>query len=242
MERSGGPEPVDYLGLAADRGGPRARTAVLRFADRHAGAPVPVLHVGVSGGRPLRLQDVDRNRARQRTHHRVRYISGTNDRAPITIWVDGRPDASRYAIHPIGGYATGVWEGDVLAARITHMKEGYLRRNGSPTSDESQSDASPSSGTATCWWSSPNSRTPIYLERAAGPQQELRPGHGSHPPDRLALRAGRRGEPGSGRRSPLPTRQEPVHRRDDQGLQRPARSGVRRRGDALSGVPQEAQG
>src|SRR5207302_2696692 len=63
-------------------------------------------------------------------------MSGTNDRAPVKIWVDGRPDASKYAIHPIGGYGTGVWEGDVLKARVTHLRAGYVRRNGAPLSDQ----------------------------------------------------------------------------------------------------------
>ena len=94
MERGGGPYAVDYLGLPLTEEGRAASTAVHRFADRQAGAPVPVLYVAVSGRRALRLQDVVGNGAGQRRTI-AWHISGTNDRAPITIWMDGRPDASQ---------------------------------------------------------------------------------------------------------------------------------------------------
>src|SRR4030095_5962292 len=35
-----------------------------------------------------------------------------------------------------GGFTTGVWEGNTLTAHTTHVKEGFLRRNGVPTSDQ----------------------------------------------------------------------------------------------------------
>jgi hypothetical protein len=60
---------------------------------------------------------------------------GWEDRAPTTIWMDGRPHPSKYAPHPKGGFTTGVWESDVLVAYATHMQAGYIRRNGSPSSD-----------------------------------------------------------------------------------------------------------
>ena len=50
--------------------------------------------------------------------------------------MDGRPHPSKYAPHTLDGFTTGVWEGDVLTTYTTHIKAGYLRRNGAPTSDE----------------------------------------------------------------------------------------------------------
>jgi len=52
------------------------------------------------------------------------------------IWLDGRPHPPEYAEHTWGGFATGVWEGQVLTVTVTHLKEGYLRRNGLPRSDK----------------------------------------------------------------------------------------------------------
>src|SRR5208282_1413519 len=56
--------------------------------------------------------------------------------AVITIWMDGRPHPSPYARHTLDGFTTGVWEGDVLTTYTTHIKEGYHRRNGVPSSDQ----------------------------------------------------------------------------------------------------------
>jgi len=63
-------------------------------------------------------------------------IGAWEDRAPITIWMDGRPHPSKYAEHTRGGFTTGHWEGDTLVTYTTHMKAGFLRKNGPPSSDE----------------------------------------------------------------------------------------------------------
>jgi hypothetical protein len=63
-------------------------------------------------------------------------IGAWEDRAPITIWMDGRPHPSKYAEHTRGGFTTGRWEGDTLVTYTTHMKAGFLRKNGPPSSDE----------------------------------------------------------------------------------------------------------
>src|SRR5262249_52589646 len=53
-----------------------------------------------------------------------------------TIWMDGRPHPSEYAPHTWMGFSTGVWEGDMLTVTTTHIKQGWHRRNGLPSSDE----------------------------------------------------------------------------------------------------------
>ena len=63
-------------------------------------------------------------------------IGAWEDRAPITIWMDGRPHPSEYAEHTRGGFTTGRWDGDTLVAYTTHMKAGFLRKNGPPMSDQ----------------------------------------------------------------------------------------------------------
>ena len=63
-------------------------------------------------------------------------IGAWEDRAPMTIWMDGRPRPSAYAEHTRGGFTTGRWEGDTLVAYTTHMKAGFIRKNGPPSSDQ----------------------------------------------------------------------------------------------------------
>ena len=63
-------------------------------------------------------------------------IGAWEDRAPITIWMDGRPHPSRNAEHTRSGFTTGKWEGSTLVAYTTHMKAGFLRKTGAPSSDE----------------------------------------------------------------------------------------------------------
>jgi hypothetical protein len=61
--------------------------------------------------------------------------AGGSDRAPIPIWMDGRPHPSEYEPHTFSGFTTGQWEGGALTAYMTHMKKGIVRRNGAPLSD-----------------------------------------------------------------------------------------------------------
>jgi hypothetical protein len=52
-----------------------------------------------------------------------------------TIWMDGRPHPSESARHTWMGFSTGKWEGDILTVSTTHIKQGWIRRNGVPESD-----------------------------------------------------------------------------------------------------------
>lgn len=63
-------------------------------------------------------------------------IGAWEDRAAMTIWMDGRPHPSRYAEHTRAGFTTGTWEGNTLVAYTTHMKAGFMRKNGPPSSDQ----------------------------------------------------------------------------------------------------------
>jgi hypothetical protein len=53
-----------------------------------------------------------------------------------TIYMDGRPHPSENAPHTWQGFSTGEWEGDMLKVTTTHLKEGWVRRNGLPRSDK----------------------------------------------------------------------------------------------------------
>jgi glyoxylase-like metal-dependent hydrolase (beta-lactamase superfamily II) len=49
--------------------------------------------------------------------------------------MDGRPHPSDLAPHTWVGFSTGRWERNTLVVTTTHVKAGWLQRNGSPTSD-----------------------------------------------------------------------------------------------------------
>jgi hypothetical protein len=53
-----------------------------------------------------------------------------------TIYMDGRAHPSANALHSWQGFSTGEWEGDMLKVTTTHLKEGWVRRNGLPRSDK----------------------------------------------------------------------------------------------------------
>jgi len=52
------------------------------------------------------------------------------------VYMDGRPHPPAYAAHSWSGFSTGKWEGDVLTTYVTHLKEGYIRRNGMARSEK----------------------------------------------------------------------------------------------------------
>ncbi len=52
------------------------------------------------------------------------------------IWMDGRPHPPAWAPHSFRGFSTGKFVGNALVVETTHMKQGWLRRNGTPESDQ----------------------------------------------------------------------------------------------------------
>jgi hypothetical protein len=52
-----------------------------------------------------------------------------------TLWMDGRPHPSSRAAHSTQGFSTAEWDRDMLKVTTTHVKEGYIRRNGLYRSD-----------------------------------------------------------------------------------------------------------
>ncbi len=134
IEIAPGPEVVDYLGLPLnDQGRAKALSysaSMLSLPERQCMYYSPEYLLGG----PFRIKIW--SEADPVTGKTVAWkISGTIDRAPLTIWMDGRPHPSENAPHPFTGFTTGVWEGDVLTTYTTHIKAGYLRRNGTPLSD-----------------------------------------------------------------------------------------------------------
>ena len=54
------------------------------------------------------------------------------------IWMDGRPHPDEFAAHTWQGFSTGEWIGQVLKVTTTHLKMGWIRRNGVPRSDKAE--------------------------------------------------------------------------------------------------------
>ena len=55
-----------------------------------------------------------------------------------TIWMDGRPHPDEFAAHTWQRFSTGTWEGAILKVVTTHLKKGWIRRNGVPRSDQAE--------------------------------------------------------------------------------------------------------
>ena len=62
-------------------------------------------------------------------------LFGTFGQATRSIWLDGRPHPADLAAHTWAGFSTGRWQGDTLTVTTTHLKVGWLQRNGVAHSD-----------------------------------------------------------------------------------------------------------
>lgn len=71
-----------------------------------------------------------------KTRQLVAYRTTGTYGVPRTIWMDGRPHPPENARHTFEGFSTGRWEGDKLVVTTTHIKQGWIRRNGPPHSDK----------------------------------------------------------------------------------------------------------
>jgi len=135
FERAPGPEIGDYLGLPLNDEG-RARADAYQVSLQAMPERQCILytaHYMVLGPQNLRvMSELDPISGRVVAWH----FSGTVDRGPHTIWMDGRPHPSANAPHTPGGFSTGEWQGNMLVAYTTHMTEDMIWRNGVQASDQ----------------------------------------------------------------------------------------------------------
>jgi len=134
-ERIPGPEIGDYLGLPiTDAARLRADSwdASLLTLPEHQCKPHPSDY-GIRGPANLRVwKEVDTE-----SQQLVAYHTHISWQAPErTIYMDGRPHPPDYVAHTWQGFSTGKWEGDMLTITTTHLKIGWIRRNGVPRSDQ----------------------------------------------------------------------------------------------------------
>ena len=130
-----GPTPVDYLGLPLNDA---ARVRALSYSPSQVSEPDRVcalyapsyIMIGPFG---LKIW----NETEPGNGTTVAWkIGAWEDREALTVWMDGRAHPSKNAPHENGGVSTGVWQDDVLTIYTTHMKAGFVRRNGAPLSDQ----------------------------------------------------------------------------------------------------------
>jgi hypothetical protein len=134
-ERIPGPDIGDYLGLPInDAARMRADSwdASLLTLPEHQCKPHPSDY-GMRGPANTRIwKEVD-----QATQQTIAYHTHISWQAPErTIWMDGRPSPPEYAAHTWQGFSTGKWEGNALTITTTHLKNGWIRRNGIPRSEK----------------------------------------------------------------------------------------------------------
>jgi glyoxylase-like metal-dependent hydrolase (beta-lactamase superfamily II) len=62
-------------------------------------------------------------------------LFGTFGQATRVIWLDGRSHPPALAAHTWAGFSTARWDGDALEVTTSHLKAGWLQRNGVAHSD-----------------------------------------------------------------------------------------------------------
>jgi len=133
-ERIPGPALVDYLGLPINdfarqwalAWDPDRLTAQEHQCQVHTAAYI------MRGPLLLRVWD-ERDPHTQELIAQRQYIN--NYEQNRTIYLDGRPHPPEYAAHTWQGFSTGQWDGNVFTVYTTHIKQGWHRRNGLPSSD-----------------------------------------------------------------------------------------------------------
>jgi len=131
--RGAGPEIGDYTGLPInDAGRLKAESweaSILSLPERQC---IPhVVTYAMRGPAAFRMWKETEPVTGQIVSYRT---YGTYGR-PRTIWMDDRPHPPVYAPHTWTGFSTGRWDGDQLVVTTTHIKMGWIQRNGVATSD-----------------------------------------------------------------------------------------------------------
>ena len=134
LERGGGSELGDYAGFALNEAG---RLWALSYDSsrvtlRHHQCDAYVAPYQMRATGNFRIwEERDKDSQQLIAYHQHHEAWGTER----TIWMDGRPHPPDYAMHTSQGFSTGKWDGEVLTVTTTHLKQGWIRRNGIPRSD-----------------------------------------------------------------------------------------------------------
>ena len=135
LERGAGPELGDYGGFPINE-------AARLFALSYDASRVTLRHHQCDGYvAPYSIRSIGNARAwEERDPHTQRLIAihwyNQTFEGHRTIWMDGRPHPPAWAPHTWMGFSTGRFVGQALEVQTTHLKQGWLRRNGLPESDQ----------------------------------------------------------------------------------------------------------
>jgi hypothetical protein len=137
VERIPGPELRDYLGLPINE-------SARQFADSWDPSRITLpeeqcrVHVSpyILRG-PLNLRLWEEKDPKTQDLLAIKMYSSTYEQTR-TIWMDGRPHPGPNAPHTWMGFSTGRFDGDMLVVETTHLKQGWIRRNGIPMSDRAK--------------------------------------------------------------------------------------------------------
>ena len=133
-ERVPGPELGDYTGLPLTDG---ARRYAESWDPARITMPEEQCRVHISPyiyRGPTNIAIFDERAPGTRELVAIKHRISTFDQER-TIYMDGRPHPPAYAPHTWMGFSTGLWQGNMLVVTTTHIKKGWLRRNGVPESD-----------------------------------------------------------------------------------------------------------
>jgi hypothetical protein len=133
---TGGPAIGDYTGLPLnDAGRLKAESWDPRLieAREHQTIVAPGAYWLLGAG-SLRITNVIDDATQQLVAIKI-YRAGPAGTSTRVIWMDGHAAPPLYAAHTWWGFSTGEWSGSVLAVHTTHLKAGWIRRNGAPASD-----------------------------------------------------------------------------------------------------------
>ena len=132
-DRLPGPELGDYAGLplnAADRARARSWNASILSLPDYQCRVHPSDYANSFAD--IRIWHEINTKTQQLIAIHIQHFAWNTVR---TIWMDGRARPPDFAEHTSMGFSTGEWVGNNLKVTTTHLKEGWLRRNGVARSD-----------------------------------------------------------------------------------------------------------
>jgi hypothetical protein len=133
--RQAGPEIGDYTGVPInDDARQMANTFAASIWSQHGFQCRPhQVAYAMRGPANLRITKHTETPSDRLIAYEIYGTFGGGDRM---IWMDGRPHPPEYARHMWMGFSTGKWDGDMLTVTTTHLKKGYIQRNGIDSSDQ----------------------------------------------------------------------------------------------------------
>ncbi|MEQ1947811.1 MAG: hypothetical protein ABL995_11515 [Bryobacteraceae bacterium] len=135
LERGGGSELGDYAGFALNEAG---RLWALSYDPSRVTLRHHQCDAYVSPYQMRATGNFHIWEERDEHYHRLVavHVWGQTTEGHRVIWMDGRAHPPAWAPHSFRGFSTGKFVGNVLVVETTHMKQGWLRRNGTPQSDQ----------------------------------------------------------------------------------------------------------